>query len=289
MKEKIISACTELKNIIDGIGTVQTAWGLIATGAFIIVFAFCVFTFTNRINKEAKAQIRRFQRDGKYLPSTYIELNNSMEYLRYFIFSYRWKHRIVRQYNHLFHGYEGKRLKKLLVPAAKYNLSCFTSISELNDTLAIMHDKLDEVRKERRELYDKYGQVVWAIANNTYNHVYAIEKLQDLCAMMQQKNVVLVGSAGNGKTSLTCRMSEVAIANKMPCLLVNSRDIKEECTEYITKKLPIHPNQGPNQGIGSRQHGGDLERAVGEGGGVPDAGGALRAQRGPSGLPQRTL
>lgn len=241
MKEKFIGACTELKNIIDGIGTVQTAWGLIATGAFIIVFVFCVFTFTNRINKETKAQIRRFQRDGKYLPSTYIELNNSMEYLRYFIFSYRWKHRIVRQYNHLFHGYEGKRLKRLLVPMAKYNLSYFTSISELNDTLAIMHDKLDGVRKERRELYDKYGQVVWAIASNTYNHVYAIEKLQDLCAMMQQKNVVLVGSAGNGKTSLICRMSEVAIANKMPCLLVNSRDIKEECTEYITKKLPIHP------------------------------------------------
>lgn len=241
MKEKIIGACTELKNIIDGIGTVQTAWGLIATGAFIIVFVFCVFTFTNRINKETKAQIRRFQRDGKYLPSTYIELNNSMEYLRYFIFSYRWKHRIVRQYNHLFHGYEGKRLKRLLVPMAKYNLSYFTSFSELNDTLAIMHDKLDGVRKERRELYDKYGQVVWAIASNTYNHVYAIEKLQDLCAMMQQKNVVLVGSAGNGKTSLICRMSEVAIANKMPCLLVNSRDIKEECTEYITNKLPIHP------------------------------------------------
>jgi len=59
--------------------------------------------------------------------------------------------------------------------------------------------------------------------------------------MMQQKNVVLVGSAGNGKISLLCRMSEVAIANKMPCLLVNSRDIKEDCTEYITKKIPILP------------------------------------------------
>ena len=78
-----------------------------------------------------------------------------------------------------------------------------------------MHDKLDGVRKEHRGLYEKYGQVVWAIANNTYNHVYSIEKMQDLCAMMQQKNVVLVGSAGNGKTSLICRMSEIAIANKM--------------------------------------------------------------------------
>ena len=241
MKEKIISVCTELKDVIDGIGAVQTAWGLIVACALIIAFVFCVFTFTNRVNKSTKAQVQHFQREGKYLPATYIELNDSTEYLRYFIFSYRWKHRIIRQYNHLFHGYEGKRLKKLLGPIAKYRLSYFTSISELNDTLSLMHDKLDSVRKERRELYEKYGQVVWAIANNTYNHVYAIEKMQDLCVMMQQKNVVLVGSAGNGKTSLLCRMSEVAIANKMPCLLVNSRDIKEDCTEYITKKIPILP------------------------------------------------
>lgn len=208
MKEKIISVCTELKDVIDGIGAVQTAWGLIVACALIIAFVFCVFTFTNRVNKSTKAQVQRFQREGKYLPATYIELNDSTEYLRYFIFSYRWKHRIIRQYNHLFHGYEGKRLKKLLGPIAKYRLSYFTSISELNDTLSLMHDKLDSVRKERRELYEKYGQVVWAIANNTYNHVYAIEKMQDLCVMMQQKNVVLVGSAGNGKTSLLCRAWE---------------------------------------------------------------------------------
>ena len=59
--------------------------------------------------------------------------------------------------------------------------------------------------------------------------------------MVSQKNVILVGSAGNGKTSLLCRMAEVAVANKIPCLLVNSRDIKEDCSEYILKKLPIFP------------------------------------------------
>ena len=46
---------------------------------------------------------------------------------------------------------------------------------------------------------------------------------------------------------------------------------------------------GPNQGIGSRQRGGNPERAAGEGSRVADAGRPLRAQRGPSGLPQRTL
>ena len=241
MKEKTVSGCTELKNIIDGIGTVQTAWGLIVTGALVLAFAFCVLTFTNRVNKATKAQIQRFQKDGKYLPSIYIELNNSMEYLRYFIFSYRWKHRIIRQYNHLFHGYEGKRLKQLLGSGIKYTLSYFAPFSQLNSALSVMHDELEMLRKESKELHAEHGEVVWAITNSTYKHVYAVKHLQDLCTIMSQKNVILVGSAGNGKTNLLCRMAEVAVANKMPCLLVNSRDIKEDCTEYITKKLPILP------------------------------------------------
>lgn len=240
MKEKTIDIFTEVKNFIDGIGTVQTAWGLIATGILIAVFFFCVFSFTKMINKATKIQIQRFQKEGKYLPSIYIELNNSMEYLRYFIFSFKWKHRIVRQYNHLFHGYEGKRLKKLLGSNVKYKLSYFATFSEFNSVLSAMHYQFDELKKERRELYDKYGEVVWAITNSTYYCIYAIEHLQTLCAMMNQKNMILVGSAGNGKTSLMCRMSEIAVANRIPCLLINSRDIKEDCTEYILKKLPIH-------------------------------------------------
>ena len=63
------------------------------------------------------------------------------------------------------------------------------------------------------------------------------EHLQNLCNMINQKNVILVGSAGNGKTSLLCRMAEVTVASKIPCLLINARDIKEDCTEYIIKKL----------------------------------------------------
>lgn len=139
MKEKTIDIFTEVKNFIDGIGTVQTAWGLIATGILIAVFFFCIFSFTKMINKATKIQIQRFQKEGKYLPSIYIELNNSMEYLRYFIFSFKWKHRIVRQYNHLFHGYEGKRLKKLLGSNVKYKLSYFATFSEFNSVLSAMH------------------------------------------------------------------------------------------------------------------------------------------------------
>ena len=98
MKEKNIGTYTGIIEFIDGISTVQTAWGLLVTGILLVGFVFCIFMFTKKINKATKTQIQRFQTEGKYLPTIYIELNNSMEYLRYFIFSYKWKHRIIRKY-----------------------------------------------------------------------------------------------------------------------------------------------------------------------------------------------
>jgi len=45
MKEKIIATCAELKDLIDGIGTIQTATGLIVSGTLIVLFVLCVLGF----------------------------------------------------------------------------------------------------------------------------------------------------------------------------------------------------------------------------------------------------
>ena len=156
MNENFINALVILKSIIDSVGTIQTAWGLIVLLVLTVLFILGIFTFTNRVNKSTESQIQRFKKEGKYLPSVYVELNNSMESLRYFIFSYRWKRRIIRQYNHLFSSYEGKRLKQLPIFTAKCRLSYFSSLSKLKSTLYLVSNQLDELRKDHKELYDKY-------------------------------------------------------------------------------------------------------------------------------------
>lgn len=112
MKENITLSITGLQELIDTIGTLQTAWGLIVAFFIIIVFVVCVLAFRYNVNNASKAQIRKFEKEGKYLPSVYVELHSTMENLRYFVFSYKWKQRIIKQYNHLFESYEGARLKK---------------------------------------------------------------------------------------------------------------------------------------------------------------------------------
>lgn len=239
MEEKTISGTTKLQKIIDTIGTLQTAWGLVVACFVVILFVICIFAFRRNINKATKSQIRRFIREGKYLPSVYVELHRTMESLRYFAFSYKWKHRIIKQYNHLFEGYEGTRLKMILREKTIFKLSVFSSLSKLNDTLEITYTCLEDFKKNEKEYYNQFGQIIWAIRNSTFYYTYIIEHLQELSAMISQKNIILIGSAGNGKTSLLCRLSEILIANKIPCMLINSRDIKEDCVDYIIKKLPL--------------------------------------------------
>lgn len=227
------------ENVIDTIGRFQTLWSLAVLVILLIAFLGCVFAFRRKINQASKTQIKKFEDDGKYLPPVYVELHREKESLRYFIFSRRWKYRIVKQYNHLFEGYEGTRLKEILPSNMQFRLSPFCSFSEINCVLNHMCTSLENFRKEEEKYYQKFGQVVWAIRNSTYYYVGAIRYLQDLMSMISEKNVILVGSAGNGKTSLLCRMSEIIIANKMPCILINARDIKEDCTSYVMGKLPL--------------------------------------------------
>lgn len=234
-----------IENVIDTIGRFQTFWGLIA-----VVFALLgfVFAFRYKINKASKFQIEKFEKDKKYLPSIYIELHREMEALRYFIFAHRWKHRVIKQYNHLFEGYEGTRIKEILPSNIQFRLSPFCSFSKIDNVLRHMYVNLENFRKNEEKYYQKFGQVVWAIRNSTYHYIDVIRSLKDLMAMMSEKNIILVGSAGNGKTNLLCRISEIIIANKMPCMLINARDIKEDSTSYVMNKLPLSQTLASSMG-----------------------------------------
>ena len=75
--------------VITWIEQGQTIWGALAFLAFIMVFAFCLINFRKKVNRISGNQIDAFVKVKKYIPSLYVELNDNMEQLRYFIFSYR--------------------------------------------------------------------------------------------------------------------------------------------------------------------------------------------------------
>lgn len=177
LEQMTISAGEKIEKIIDSIGRVQTIWGLGVFVFLVLVFILCVFTFTRAVNKKTKKQVQRFEKEGKYFPQVYIELDNSMESLRYFLFSYKWKRRVTRQYNHLFRGYEAQQLRKILGPDVRYRLSYLSSFSKLNSTLSEMYNRLKRMRNERSELSGVYGEMVWRVSNSTYKITFFRKEL----------------------------------------------------------------------------------------------------------------
>ena len=222
---------------LDNIGRLQTAWGIIFAAILLMLFIFSLFMFRKTINKHSVLQIRTFVSVKKYVRRLYTELNFNLECLRFVIFGGRWKHRIIWQYNQLFKGYEGKRLKATFGNEYAYKLSYWSSIKTVQDNLNKFKRKFEEIRSERNT--NEYGEYYFVIMFSAYEYLDSIRRLNTLCELVQEKNIVVVGSAGNGKTNLLCRFTEIAMSNKMPCLLINARDIKQNCAKYVLDKLPF--------------------------------------------------
>lgn len=236
------SSLNKMQNLIDSFGQIQTAWGLVVAIVLMLAFIFAILSFRNSVNKSTKSQIQFFIKVKKYEPSLYIELNQNMENLRFFLFGNKWKKRIVQKYNKIFRGYEGEKLKKTFKNDYSYKISIFTKNSKIRKHLNSFICLFEAIRSERKSYIEKLGEYFFIVRNLAYDYSKIIEDIHQYLDMITQKSILIVGSAGNGKTNLMCRISEIAIGNKIPVMLINSRDIDAECKDYILNKLPV-PNK----------------------------------------------
>lgn len=232
-------AIEKIRTIINAFGEIQTAWGFIAAAFLAVAFLYAIFSFRKRVNKGTSSQIHFFVKIKKYEPELYIELNRNMECLRYFVFSHNWKTRIVQAYNKLFAGYEGKRIKKAFKNDGVYRVSYFTKMSVIAQRLESLNSLFESIRSEKEVYRENLGEYFYIVRNLAYDYTKSIDLLLKYCDMITHKAVLLVGSAGNGKTNLLCKLSEVAIKSKIPVMLINSRDIDGNCTDYILNNLPL--------------------------------------------------
>lgn len=229
----------KIQNAFDALGKIQTAWGFVVTIVLIVAFLFALLLFRRAVNKITKSQIQFFTKDKKYEPSLYIELNQNMEYLRRFLFGYKWKKRIVQQYNKMFSSYEGRRFKKAFGNDYKYKISRFTKNAKIYEHLNSLTCLFESIRSESESYRKKLDDYFFIARNLVYDYSKITNDIHQCLDMITRKSILLVGSAGNGKTNLMCRISEIAIANRIPVMLINSRDINEDCKEYILNKLPV--------------------------------------------------
>ena len=235
----LVKLFKRIENIVSAFGEIQTAWGFIVLIFLLLFFCYSVIMFSKKVNQQTHLQIQAFNKMGKYEPALYIELNRNLECLRYFLFSYNWKSRIVQAYNNLFTGYDGRRFKKALKLDHLCRVSRFTKIATISKRLNSLLHLFESLRNETENYRNQLGDYFFIARNAAYDYSEGATILQDYCNLIAHKSVLVVGSAGNGKTNLICKLSEIAIKNKIPVMLINSRDINDNCTHYILNKLPV--------------------------------------------------
>lgn len=231
------SVIDSLSEISD---TMQNLWWLFVLMFTILVLAFSLFSIKSKANKYTRKVIQRLINDGKYIPGVFVELNDSKEILRYFIYSKKWKKRLIGSYNFVYDNAYGDILRKACDNTSmRFRLKRRASQKEVMDVVNAAYELHDNFRKSDVEFKSDYkeSQVLFEILH--YPYTEALGSLVQYCKAANGKYLILTGSAGNGKTNLLCSISELLINLKEATIFLNSRDIEGDILDFLFSELGL--------------------------------------------------
>lgn len=227
-----------IENGLGWIGNLETLYGVICFAGLFLLFWRAIVLFRKSVNSISLRQVSAFKRNKKYIPELFTELNGNLENLRYFVFSNRWKRRIIREYNRQFSNAQGKEIAHILSnDLLTRKLPYKTNVDDLMGAINQRSKVIEQIKEDKEHNRKKYGEKFFYIREYTYFIPAKLAMLYTRCELLKAKNMVIVGSAGNGKTNLLCSLVENIINNNVPCLFINSRDIDCDCFDYFAKKL----------------------------------------------------
>lgn len=234
-----VTTTTNSSSFFDIANNASALWGLM--GILLVLFLSFVFLirFRNKLNNDSAKQVQVFERDQKYIKSLYVELNDTQEKLRYFMFSMKWRQRIVNSFNSMFNDTEGRKLKHL-IKSKKFRLPRKSKKIALENELQQYSIYFNDLRNQRTDLIDTLGDYYFQLTNLAYTYARKIDEIKSIYSIALAKELILVGSAGNGKTNTLCNFTNTLIQNGYPCILINSKDVRSKnLFEYFISRLNI--------------------------------------------------
>lgn len=220
--------------------TMQNLWWFVAFISTILVLVFSLFSIRRKANKYTRKVINRLIDDGKYIPGVFVELNDTKEVLRYFVYNKKWKKRLIEGFNFVYDNAYGDILRKACDnTSACFHLGRGTSQKDVMDAVNTAYDLHNNFRKSEVEFKPDYeeSKVLFEILH--YPYTEALGSLVQYCKAANEKYFILTGSAGNGKTNLLCSISELLINLKEATIFLNSRDIEGEVLDFIISQLEL--------------------------------------------------
>lgn len=227
-------------NVNESLSLIQNLYLLIGVVFVIIVFAFYMIFFRMRVNKRSLRQVDYFKKNRKYIPELFVELNESKEVLRFFVWGRKWKSRIVRDYNRIFHCRDGKILSTAFAKRGyHFRLPFYSSMSTVENEIKRHKEFLSHLRENHRnnEYPEMKDEALLKVSFSIYHYIDLLNDILEKVNIIAQKAIILVGSAGNGKTNLACSLVELIISSKNACVFINSRDFRNQVEDEFVSRL----------------------------------------------------
>lgn len=236
-----VLSCSSIINFLNDLSdTIQNLWWLVILIFTVFILTGALFSIRRRANKYTNEQIEHLIKDGKYIPRVFVELNESKEVLRYFIYSKKWRKRLVQNFNFVYDNAYGDILRKAYNnPDVCFSLGKISSLEKIEkavNSALILHNNFRKSTVEFESDY-KESQVLFEILYYPYTEV--LDYIYKCSEAANRKYFILTGSAGNGKTNLLCSISELLINIKETAVFLNSRDIKGDVLDFLFSELQL--------------------------------------------------
>lgn len=235
-----LSCSSTIDSLSDLSDTIQNLWWLVILIFTIFALIVSLFSIRRKANKFTNKQIEHLIKDGKYIPGIFVELNESKEVLRYFIYSRRWKKRLVQNFNFVYDNAYGDILKKAYNDLdVCYKLSSKTSLEKIEKATKAAFDLHNNFSRSNVEFKSDYkeSQVLFEILH--YPYTDTLGYVGQCSTAANRKYFILTGSAGNGKTNLLCSISELLINLKEAIIFFNARDIEGDVLSFLFCELNL--------------------------------------------------
>ena len=195
---------------------------------FFIVALISIYIFYKRIiNRRSKNYYENNVRNKKYIEDIYVEIGETSEKIRYFIYAEKWKKRIRKSLKTIMSKNNKKIANKI------YKIRGISLNKKLDN-----YEKLLTKVKENKGKGAKYQNELWFLEHNSYYYRDEIGDLRQKLQMINSKILFILGKAGSGKTNLATYMAKlITEKNKYFCIYMNAKDIKNRNIEEYFKEF----------------------------------------------------
>lgn len=195
----------------------------------LVVFMVIVIyiSYKKNINRKSKNHYENNLRNKKFIEDIYVEIGETTEKTRYFIYGRKWKKRIKNSLKNVMSKNNKKLANKI------YKVDSLSVSKKLNN-----YEKFLQKIKNNKGRGAKYQNELWFLDHNSYYYRDEIENLIKEQQIINSKILFILGKAGSGKTNLATYIAKlISEKNRYLCIYMNAKEIKDGNIEKYFKKF----------------------------------------------------